>query len=315
MSYYIGLDIGGTNLAAAVVNENFEIVHKQSRKTGKERPYEEVRDDIVELILDLKKSAGITDVEWVGIGCPGTCNSSTGLVEYSNNLGWHNAPLVHDVSEALGHKVFFDNDANAAAYGEFVAGAAKGANSAVVITLGTGVGSGIIIDKKILRGENFAGAELGHAVIAVDGPLCSCGRHGCFETFSSATGLVRMSKEALDKHPNSRMRELAETDGRLSARTAFIAARMGDEAGLQVVEDYIKYLAAGIANAINIFQPDFLCIGGGVCNEGEYLMNPLKELVKQEVYASTNDKHTEIVVCSLGNDAGIVGAAALGLNN
>ncbi|CDE29848.1 glucokinase ROK family [Ruminococcus sp. CAG:403] len=216
--------------------------------------------------------------------------------------------MVQYLEEALGRPAFIENDANAAAYGEYVAGAAKGAKHAVCITLGTGVGGGIIIDGKIYCGSNFGGAEIGHTVIDVNGPMCSCGRKGCFEVFSSATGLIRMTKEALAAHPESAMKD----EERITGRTAFNYMRAGDETAKQVVDDYIRYLAAGITNTINIFQPDVLCIGGGVCNEGDPLLLPMKEIVKKEVYTRNSPKNTEIVIAKLGNDAGIIGAAFLG---
>ena len=218
-----------------------------------------------------------------------------------------------NIHKYIDKPVFIENDANAAAYGEFVAGAAKNSVNAVCITLGTGVGGGIIIDGKIYSGSNMAGAELGHTVLEVDGPQCTCGRKGCFEVYSSATGLIRMSKEAMEKDKNSIMWKLAEEkNGKVTARTSFDAMRAGDASAKKVVDKYIKYLAAGITNIINIFQPDVLCIGGGVCNEGDPLLLPVKDLVKKEVYTRTLNKNTDIVIAKLGNDAGIIGAAFLG---
>ena len=251
-------------------------------------------------------------MEWIGIGTPGIANSATGIIEYSNNLGFVNVPMVKWISEKTGCPAFIENDANAAAYGEYVAGAAKGAVNAVCITLGTGVGGGIVVDGKIYAGSNFAGAEIGHTVLQMDGPPCTCGRKGCFEVYSSATGLVRMTKEAMAEHPESIMHKMAEEKGKVTARTAFDAMRAGDAAAKSVVDFYIKALAAGITNTINIFQPDVLCIGGGVCNEGDALLLPVKELVAKEVYTRNSEKNTEIVIAKLGNDAGIIGAAFLG---
>jgi glucokinase len=222
--------------------------------------------------------------------------------------------MVKYIKDSINKPVFIENDANAAAYGEYVAGAAKGAKNAVCITLGTGVGGGIVIDGKIYAGSNFAGAEIGHTVIEVDGPQCSCGRKGCFEVFSSATGLIRMTKEAMEKNPDSMMHSItADRKGKVTARTSFDAMRAGDKTAKEVVDKYIKYLAAGITNTINIFQPDILCIGGGVCNEGDPLLLPVKALVKDEVYTKNSPKNTDIVIAKLGNDAGIIGAAFLGM--
>lgn len=314
MKYYIGIDLGGTNIKAGVVNENYEIIAKATCKTNCPRPADEIMDDMAKVSIEACEKAGISiaDVEWVGVGTPGIANSSTGILEFSNNLGFVNVPMVEYLSDKLGKPVYIDNDANAAAYGEYVAGAAKGATNAVAITLGTGVGGGIIIEGKIYSGSNFAGAELGHEVIQVDGPLCSCGRHGCFEVYSSATGLIRMTKEAMEEDKNSIMWKMAEADGHVSGRHAFNAMREGDEAAKKVVDKYIRYLAAGITNVINTFQPDILCLGGGVCNEGDPLLVPMKELVKKEVYSKNSAKNTEIVIAKLGNDAGLIGAAFLG---
>ena len=314
MKYYIGIDLGGTNIKAGVVNENYEIIAKATTKTLLPRPAEEICADMAKVSLEAVEQAGLTldDIESVGIGTPGTANSATGIIEYSNNLGFLNLPVVEIMQKHINKPVYVENDANAAAYGEFVAGAAKGANDAVCITLGTGVGGGIIINGKIYSGFNFAGAEIGHTVVDPNGPECTCGRKGCFEVFSSATGLVRMTKEAMYEDKSSVMWQMNEADGKVSARTAFNAMRAGDRAGKAVVDKYIKYLACGITNTINIFQPDILCIGGGVCNEGDPLLLPLKEIVAKEVYTKNSAKNTEIVIAKLGNDAGIIGAAFLG---
>ena len=314
MKYYIGIDLGGTNIKAGVVNDNYEIIAKATTKTMLPRPAEEICADMAKVSLEAVEQAGLTlnDIESVGIGTPGTANSATGIIEYSNNLGFLNLPVVDIMQKHINKPFYVENDANAAAYGEFLAGAAKGANDAVCITLGTGVGGGIIINGKIYSGFNFAGAEIGHTVVDPNGPECTCVRKGCFEVFSSATGLVRMTKEAMYEDKGSIMWQMNEQDGKVSARTAFNAMRAGDRAGKAVVDKYIRYLACGITNTINIFQPDILCIGGGVCNEGDPLLLPLKELVAKEVYTKNSAKNTEIVIAKLGNDAGIIGAAFLG---
>lgn len=316
MKFYVGIDLGGTNIKAGVVDENFNIVSKATCKTNLPRPAEEICADMAEVALEAVQKAGLTlnDIESLGIGAPGTANSATGIIEYSNNLGFLNLPVVKLMKTHIQKPCYVENDANAAAYGEFVAGAAQGANDAVCITLGTGVGGGIIIDKKIYSGFNFAGAEIGHTVIDPNGPECTCGRKGCFEVFSSATGLIRMTKEAMEYNKESLLWAESNKEGKVSARTAFNAMRKGDAAAKAVVDKYIRYLACGITNTINIFQPDILCIGGGVCNEGDPLLIPLKELVEKEVYTKNSPKNTEIVIAQLGNDAGIIGAAFLGLN-
>lgn len=317
MKYYVGIDLGGTNIVAGVVDEDYNIIAKASTKTNCPRPEKEIADDMARMALEAVKNADLTidQIEWIGVGTPGIANSEKGIIEYSNNLGFKNTPMVKYIQETIDKPVFIENDANAAAYGEFVAGAAKGAKNAVCITLGTGVGGGIIIDGKIYSGSNFAGAEIGHTVIEVDGAQCSCGRKGCFEAYSSATGLIRMTKEAIAEHPDCIMAKAAEEKGKVTARTSFDSMRAGDKYAKAVVDKYIKYLAAGITNTINIFQPDILCIGGGVCNEGDPLLLPMKELVAKEVYTRNSEKNCEIVIAKLGNDAGIIGAAFLGRAN
>ena len=315
MKYYVGIDLGGTNIVAGVVDENYNIISKASTKTNFPRPEKEIADDMAKMALQAVKNANleISDIEWIGIGTPGIANSATGIIERANNLGFVNTPMVKYIKETIDKPVFIENDANAAAYGEFVAGAAKEARNAICVTLGTGVGAGIIIDGKIYSGSNYAAPEIGHTVIEVDGAECSCGRKGCFEAYSSATGLIRMSKEAMEKNPDSIMNKMAqEKGGKVTARTSFDAMRAGDKSAKEVVDKYIKYLAAGITNTINIFQPDILCIGGGVCNEGDPLLLPVKALVENEDFAKNSEKRTEIVIAKLGNDAGIIGAAFLG---
>ncbi len=316
MKYYIGIDLGGTNIAAGVVNENKEIIAKTSIKTGSGRDVNLIVDDMALAAKTAAESAELTfdDVEWIGIGAPGTANKATGTIEYSNNLGWYNVALVSMLEERTGKKVFIENDANAAAYGEYVAGAAKDADSSVMVTLGTGVGGGIVLNNKIYTGFNFAGAELGHSVIVVDGRQCTCGRKGCLEAYASATGLIVTTKEYMEQYKDSVMWDIVEGDlSKVNGRTAFDAMRKGDEAGKLVVDAYIKYLACGVTNIINTFQPDILCIGGGISHEGDTLMVPLKEIVAREVYSRNSAKNTKIVAASLGNDAGIIGAALLGL--
>lgn len=317
MKYYIGIDLGGTNIKAGVVNDNYEIIAKASVKTLCPRPAKEICDDMAKVAADACNAAGIRidDIEWIGIGTPGIADNDNGTIPYSNNLDFHDVPVREYIQTHINKPVYVANDANAAAYGEFVAGAAKGSKNAVCITLGTGVGAGIIVDGKLLTGSNHAGAELGHMVIEVDGPQCTCGRKGCFEVFSSATGLIRMTKEAAEADSSSVLNKYFAEDGKFSARHAFNAMREGDKAGKEVVDKYCKYLAAGITNTINIFQPDILCIGGGVCNEGDPLLLPVKELVEKEVYTRMIKKNTKIVIAQLGNDAGIIGAAFLGLTS
>ena len=208
--------------------------------------------------------------------------------------------------------VYVENDANCAALGEAVAGCGHGAKDFVAVTLGTGVGSGIIIDGKIVSGANNAGGECGHTVIVVDGEPCTCGRKGCWEAYASATALINQTRRAMEEYPDSIMHELAKEEGKVSGRTAFDAMRRGDIAGIKVVDKYCKYVACGLINLVNIFQPEIICIGGGICNEGETLLRPIRRYVESERYSVYSKIQSKICKAELGNDAGIIGAAILG---
>ena len=320
--YYLGIDLGGTNIAAGIVNEKYEIVKKKSTPTLANRDGKLIIKDMAQLCLSLIEECGLTvdDIEYAGIATPGTANSETGVVEYANNLPFKKFPIADLLKEYLGvKKVYIENDANAAAKAEAIAGAARGAKYSVMITLGTGLGGGIVLDGKVYSGFNFAGAELGHIVIEKDGKQCTCGRRGCWETYSSATGLTNMTKEHLLKARAEGRKTIIEDmiNGNLdncNARVSFAAMKQGDEVGKEIVDEYISYLASGIATIINIFQPNVLSIGGGVCNEKDYLLKPLHEEVFSQTYTKTGvTPQTEIKIAELGNDAGIVGAAVLGL--
>lgn len=318
--YTIGIDLGGTNIVASVVNadkenNNYEIVGTGRVPTALPRSAEEIFDDIALVCRMAMENAGVAieNIDSIGLGTPGTVNSD-GVIEYSNNLGFEGIHARDMIKERLGDvKVFIDNDANCAALGEAYAGCGCGSDNFVAVTLGTGVGSGIISDGKILSGINHAGAECGHVIIVVDGEECTCGRHGCWEAYASATALIRQTKAAMDANPNSVMHELARAEGKVSGRTAFDAMRKGDEAGTAVVNQYIKYVSCGIINLVNIFQPEIVCVGGGICNEGDTLMNPIREYVENERYSKHCKQQTKIMKAELGNDAGIIGAALLGL--
>lgn len=316
MKYTIGVDLGGTNIAVGIVNENYEIVKKGSVPTLAQRGPEPIVHDMAELCKKLLAECEIAmdDVTGAGIACPGTVNPATGIVEYANNIKFSDFPLVALFSKEMdmpAENVKIGNDANLAALGEAVAGAAKGASSSVMITLGTGVGGGVILDGKMLMGCAFGGAELGHTVIELNGRQCSCGRKGCFEAYCSATALVKLTKEKFEATSGTLMHEMCENDiNRVGGKTAFAAMKKGDKAGAEVVDAYISYLACGVANLINIFQPEVFTIGGGVSGEGDNLLVPLKEKVSEQIYSKDKTLKTDLRIATLGNDAGIIGAAA-----
>lgn len=312
--YRIGVDLGGTNIVAGVVDEFYKIVAKAKRKTACPRPAGEILADIAACVKEAVETAGITlnDVQSIGIGTPGSVNKRMGIIEYANNLGFDKVPARDILLKYFDKPIYLENDANCAALGEAVAGAGGNVENFVAITLGTGVGSGIIVNGKIVNGCNDAAGEMGHSVIVADGEPCTCGRKGCWEAYSSATALVRQTKAAMENNKSSLMWEVVDGDiTKVNGRTAFDGMRKGDTAAKQVVDTYIKYLAAGVTNVINIFQPDVLCIGGGIGCEGEPLLAPLRVYVEKERYSIHCGKQTQICSAILGNDAGVIGAALL----
>lgn len=314
--YTIGIDLGGTNIVASVVDDDYNIIGTSKTPANSPRSADEIFDDIADVCEEAVKTAGLTmeDIDSVGMGTPGTVNQD-GIIEFANNLAFNNVPARTMLAKRINkpeEKVFIENDANCAALGEAYAGCGNGAKDFVAVTLGTGVGSGVIIGGKIVNGVNYAGGECGHMVIVVDGEQCSCGRKGCWEAYASATALIRQTKKAMEEYPDSLMHKLAKEEGKVSGRTAFDAMRLGDIAGIKVVDDYIKYVACGLINIVNALQPEIICIGGGICNEGETLMKPLRRFVQSERYSIHSKIQTKIVKAELGNDAGVIGAALLG---
>lgn len=306
---YIGIDLGGTNIAAGLVSEQGEILVKGSVPTMSERPATEIVKDMAGLAKKLIEDYGmsISDIKGVGIGCPGSIDFKNGVVVYANNLRMEHFPLADEFRKYLDLPVKIDNDANCAAMGEYVA-SGNGVDNFILVTLGTGVGSGIIVDGKMIRGFNGAAGEAGHTILIHDGEPCSCGRRGCWESYASVTALIRQTKEAMEKNPQSLMNKLANEDGKVTGRTAFDAAKAGDEAANEVVKQYAVYVAQGIVDLENIFQPEMICVGGGISREGEYLLDPVREYVNKYGY-NKYMKKTEIITAKLFNDAGIIGAA------
>ena len=316
--YRIGIDLGGTNIAAGIVDKDMNLLYTASVPTGADRDGALIMDDMAELCRKLcaDHNVDLSEIESIGIASPGIANHDTGVVEYANNLPFRKFPIAQMLRDRLGiERIRLENDANAAAWGEAVAGAAKGTSNSIMITLGTGVGGGIIIDNKVYSGFNYAGAELGHIVIEVNGAQCSCGRKGCWEAYSSATGLIRMTKEKIEECERTGrptlMKKMAEEKGKVSGRTAFDAKRAGDEAASEVVDKYVLYLAEGLSNIVNIFQPEVVSLGGGVSNEGDYLLDLLMPRIRERVYGGNIVLATKICVAKLGNNAGIIGAAML----
>lgn len=312
--YYIGVDLGGTNISVGLIDSDYKFIGKLSIPTAVPRPYQEIIGDMASAINKVLDSAGISVNECVsiGIGSPGICDSENGVVTYSNNLYWDNVPICDELHKLIPIPVFLSNDANCAAYGEVLCGAAKGAKNVIMVTLGTGFGCGIIIDGKIYAGEKSQGAEGGHTLLVMDGELCTCGRRGCLEAYASATGLIRQTKAKMEKYPDSKMWEVVGGDiNKVNGKTAFDAAKLGDEAGMEVVVMYTRYVGEGVTDLVNLFRPQIVIVGGGVSNENEYLMRPLNEYVSRNTFGGEKIITPPIVKAELGNDAGIIGAAFL----
>ncbi|WP_394959490.1 ROK family protein [Candidatus Allofournierella merdavium] len=313
--YTIGVDLGGTTITAGIVDEDCNIIAKSTCATELPQPQEAIEQKIADLCKRVLAENQLTfdDIQWVGIGTPGSVNSQLGVVDFNANFGYRDWPLQQQMENLLNCQVFIENDANAAAYGEYIAGGAKGARYAVVITLGTGIGGGIIIDGKIFAGFNYAGAELGHMVIQKDGRACMCGRNGCWEKYASARALTEDTKAAMLSHPDNMMWKLVDGDvNKVNAKTAFQGMRAGDELAKRLIDKYVEYVACGLTNVINIFQPEIVCIGGGVSREGEVLLGPVRRQVDWEDYSRDGKRRVKIKAAELFNDAGVVGAARLG---
>ena len=315
--YKVGIDLGGTNIAVGVVDENVNIIGRGKRKTNSPRSAEEIFKDMADAANDAIADAGITisDVASIGIGIPGSINKKTGYIEYSNNLYLEMVPAIEIFSQYFPNiPIFIENDANCAGLGEAYAGASKGYKDVVAVTLGTGVGSGVVVDKKLVTGCGDSACEFGHVVIDYNysGKPCTCGRKGCWESFASATALIEQTKAKMLECKDSKMWDLVDGDiEKVGGRTAFDAKRMGDSAGTEVVDNYIYLVSIGVANIINALQPDILCIGGGISNEKDNLIVPLRELAYKQIFNKNYERTTKICTAELTNDAGIIGAAEL----
>ncbi|MBO5418158.1 MAG: ROK family protein [Clostridia bacterium] len=313
--YRIGIDLGGINIAAGLVTEDGRLVAKKSVPTVQPGDTaESITERMCGLVLDIlsENNVGEDNVRSIGIGCPGAVDAENGIIVLTPNLPYKNFDVRKVFGKKMNIPVYLENDANCAVLGEVVSGAAKNYKTAIAVTLGTGVGGGIIIDGKIYNGFNCAAGELGHMITHRNGRQCNCGRKGCFEAYASATALIKDTKEAALKNPDSMLNELCAGDiDKINGKTAFDGKRAGDKVATQVVENYIEELGEGIINYINIFQPEIILIGGGISNEGEYLLEPLREYVFRYSYGSNMLPRTKIERAALKNDAGIIGAAML----
>lgn len=310
----IGIDLGGTAVKMGVLDTSYEILAQTSIPTDAQRPYQEIIADIRKTAATLLTENGyvLSDCLGVGVGSPGTIDSKNGIVLYSNNIHWDHVPFSKILKQYLSVPVYIQNDANCMALGEVLKGAAKGYQNAIFLTLGTGVGGGIVIDGKIFEGGHCGGAELGHIKCGSQRRRCTCGRYDCLEAYASATALIEDAKKLAEQHPESLLWELCghnlET---MNAKIPFDAADAGDSCGRILVENYIGYLAEGITDLANIFRPDIIVLGGGVCAQGEKLTKPLNQFLQENCFGSEVAYIPEVVIAQNGNNAGMIGAAGL----
>lgn len=313
--YYIGVDLGGTSIKVGLLNSEYQIIQSATLPTRRERPAEQVLEDMAMLCKQVMGAQGITEkeVHSIGIGCPGIASPKEGIILYSSNLCFENVNVRDEIQKYIDLDIYVENDANAATLGEAICGAARGKDSVVMVTLGTGIGGGIIIGGKIFGGAFYGGGEIGHHVIALDGLECGCGRIGCWEQYASATALIRQAKEAAKANPESALIRLAKDQviDNINAKVVFDASDEGDQVAKEVLDKYYQYIAQGIANMVNTLQPEVVVIGGGVSAQKEKLTNPVREYVQGEMFGGL-ELRTEIKAATLGNDAGIIGAALVG---
>ena len=311
---YIGIDVGGTGVQVGVVSEQGQILATDSFPTGVGRPYQEMVQDMVRCTKSAVTKAGLTleDVKSIGLGIPGIADAKTGTVIFCTNLGWRDIPLRAEIQKYIDKPVYIDNDATVAGLAESVAGVSANTDSSVFLTLGTGVGGGIIIHGKVWSGSHGVGSEIGHMILKMGGEPCTCGNHGCVERYCSATAIIRMAREAVKEHPESAILTGAKGDpANINAKIVFDAAKAGDPVGMQVFREYVSYLAQAISNIIQFLDPEVIALGGGVSKAGDFLLNAVREEVPHYLLYK-NIPAARIELAKLGADAGIIGAAMLG---
>ncbi|MCR4707976.1 MAG: ROK family protein [Clostridiales bacterium] len=311
---FIGVDVGGTSVKAGVVDDSGQILSKGSTPTLAERSYEWVIRDIADLCFRVAKRAEVQmeEIEAIGVGVPGICDMKTGVIPFCTNLGWHEVPFVAELQKHIQKPVYVDNDATVAGLAESIAGVSAGTSSSVFITLGTGVGGGIIINGRPYSGAHGVGSEIGHMILKMDGEPCTCGNYGCFERYASATAIIREARKALKSNPDSLMMEACGGDPEtINAKIVIDCAKQEDETAQRVFSDYVRSLALGIVSIINCIDPEVIVLGGGVSAAGEYLLDAVREAIKPHVFFKTMP-YADVRLAKLGSDAGIIGAALLG---
>ena len=311
---YIGIDLGGTGIKVGVVDEKGRILHQGETPTLVGRPYQEIIRDMGECSLKAVENSGhrVSDVAAIGIGIPGIADPNTGVVVFCTNLGWHDVPLRSELQKYIDKPVFIDNDATVAGYAESVAGVSAGCSSSVFLTLGTGVGGGIVINGRPWSGAHGVGSEIGHICLEIEGEPCTCGNNGCAERYTSATAIIRMATQAVKQHPSSLMHTLCGGDvSKLNAKIVFDAAKEGDDAAVKIFRRYVNYLCMLIDSIIALLDPEMIVLGGGVSRAGAFLLDAVRERLPRYLMFKTMP-YSRIEIAKLGADAGIIGAAMLG---
>lgn len=310
---YIGVDIGGTNITAGLVSIDGNIQYQKSCPTLPSRGWDIVVQDIINLVRDIINQVPENrDVLGIGIGVPGVADKKTGYVVNCVNLGWKSVPLSKTLEKEFNKPVYVDNDASVAALAEFENGALKGTQNSILITLGTGVGGGFIINGKLYGGTNNICSEIGHMVIGENFYDCNCGKNGCFETFSSATALIKHTKKLMEETDEDTFirNHLGDDLDKLDAKIIFDCAKAGDKLALSSVNRFIDYLVIGITNLINILDPEIIALGGGVSKAGDYLLELINNTIHEKILFK-DMPYSKIVIAEHGNDAGIIGSAML----
>ena len=312
--FYIGIDLGGTGIKAGVVDENGNIILKDSCPTGAERGYGAVIQDMAMLAIDVTKRSGhrMDEIKAIGIGLPGVMDPRTGRVPFCTNLAWHDVPIIEEMAKYTDRPVFVDNDATVAGLAESVAGVSAGCQSSVFVTLGTGVGGGVVIGGKVFSGSHGVASEIGHMVTVAGGEMCTCGNRGCWERYASATALIREGRKLCAAKPECALMKAVEGDiTRIGAKDVIDLAREGDADCAALFDNYVHHLVVGLANLINVYDPEVIALGGGVSHAGEFLLDAVRAKLPEMIFYK-DMPYARVELAKLTNDAGIIGAAMLG---
>lgn len=311
---YVGIDLGGTTIKAGVVDEEGNILLKEACPTGVERGHEAVIEDMAQLALRVIEKSGVPmeEIESVGIGIPGIYDAKRNIVPFCTNLYWHEVPLVQLMQKTIDKPIYVGNDASVAGLAETFAGVCKGCQDSVFITLGTGVGGGVVLGGRLFTGSNGVGTEIGHMIVEYDGEMCTCGNRGCWERYASATAIIREGRKFAQAHPDCAIAKAVGGDlDAITAKTVIDLAKAGDPDAGKLFDDYVTHLCVGLVNLINLYDPEIIALGGGVSHSGQFLLDAVNEKLPSMVFYKTMP-YAKIELAKLGNDAGIIGAAMLG---